>query len=203
MHYWGDEWFEKNGKDLYDAINFIEDYLRKHHIGVCGKEKYGTYRDEYLRLWNGGIYSILFGHRGYVGTYHRYKCEWFKDIVNKIHHFIYFVIDEGHTINQREGESFEDYSKRYSNRKWKGLTHFNYKIGLTGFVQKIQAKYYNYAFQIACKKWPNIIDELIVDVEGYKMIKPCKYGNIDGEEIHKKYWIPIDQIEKSEKNGQK
>ena len=42
MHYWGDDWFENNGKDLYAAIDFVENYLRKHHIGICGKEKYGS-----------------------------------------------------------------------------------------------------------------------------------------------------------------
>ena len=29
MHYWGDEWFKKNGKDLYEAIDWIEKKLRK------------------------------------------------------------------------------------------------------------------------------------------------------------------------------
>ena len=65
MHTWGDEWFEEYGDDLNAAISYIENYLHKHHIGVCGKEKYGTYRDEYLRFWNGGIYQILFGYRRY------------------------------------------------------------------------------------------------------------------------------------------
>jgi hypothetical protein len=31
------------------------------------------------------------------------------------------------------------------------------------------------------------------------MVKPCKWGNIDGEKIHKKYWKTFDQIE-NEKN---
>ena len=46
MHTWGDEWFEQYGDDLNAAISYIENYLHKHHIGVCGKDKYGTYRDE-------------------------------------------------------------------------------------------------------------------------------------------------------------
>lgn len=203
MHCWGDEWFEKNGTDLYNAINFIEAYLRKHHIGICGKEKYGTYRDEYLRFWNGGIYEILFGYSARIGSWRHYKWEWFQKFVDKIHHFIYFTIDEGNTITQREDESFEDYCKRYDSRIWKGLCHVNTKIGLTGLVHKIQAKYYNYAFQKACKKWPNVVDELIVMVDGYKMIKPCKYGDIDGEEIHEKYWVPIDKVTENEENDQK
>ena len=190
MHYWGDEWFKKNGNDLYDAIKYIEEYLHKHHIGVCGKEKYGTYRDEYLRFWNGGIYEILFGYRGYIGTYHRYKCEWFENLVNKIHNFIYFTIDCGY-ISQKKEETWKDYTKRYKKRWWKGLCHVNEKIGLTKFVNDIQAKHYNIAFQNACKKWPHLIDELISDADGYKMIKPGKYGDINGEEIHCKYWQEI------------
>jgi len=36
-----------------------------------------------------------------------------------------------------------------------------------------------------------VIDELICDIDGYEMIKPCKYGNIDGVEIHNRYWKRI------------
>lgn len=187
MHYWGDEWFKLNGKDLNDAINFIEKNLRKYHIGVCGKEKYGAYEDEYLRFWNGGIYEILFGYRAYIGTWNFNKYLYLQKFINKIHHFIYHKIDQG-TPSKKENESFEEYSKRYEKRNWKGLIHYSKKIGLLDLVHKYQAKMYNKVFQTACKKWPNVIDELIVDIEGYKMIKPCKWGNIDGEEIHKKYW---------------
>jgi hypothetical protein len=41
MHEWGDEWFENNGEQLYAAINFIESFLRKHHI-VIGEKKNGV-----------------------------------------------------------------------------------------------------------------------------------------------------------------
>ena len=45
MHYWGDNWFKKNGKDLNAAIEFIASNL--HHYGrmqTSSKEKYGTVR---------------------------------------------------------------------------------------------------------------------------------------------------------------
>lgn len=187
MHCWGDEWFQKNGNDLNNAIDFIEENLHKYGIGVCGKEKYGTYRDEYLHFWNGGLYEILFGYRVWIGSHRRYKWSWLGELVNKIHRFIYYRLDYGcpKTI---EGESLKDNSTRFKNRKWKGLIHYNSKIGLTKLVYNYQAKMYNKVFQLACKKWPNIIDELIVMIDGYKLIKPCKWGNVDGEEIHKKYW---------------
>ena len=159
-------------------------YVRRNGKGYwCGN----SYRDEYLRFWDGGLYTILFGYRGWIGTHHRYKWKWMEDFVNKIHHFIYFTLDCG-TPESTEGESFEDYSKKYENRKWKGLHHYSNQIGLTKLIQDRQAKHYNKAFQLACKKWPNIIDELIAMTDGYKMIKPCKWGDVDGEEIHNKYW---------------
>jgi hypothetical protein len=187
MHYWGDEWFQKNGNDLNNAIDFIETYLTKHHIGVCGKEKYGTYRDEYLRFWSGGLYEILFGYSVYIGTWRFKNYPKLQSLINKIHHFIYYKVDCG-TPEKRENESFEEYSTRFKNRKWKGLQHYSSQIGLTKLIQNHQAKHYNKAFQLACKKWPNVKEELIVMVDGYKMIKPCKWGEVDGEEIHNKYW---------------
>lgn len=187
MHDWGDDWFKSNGEDLNDAINFIEKNLHKYHIGVYGKEKYGTYRDEYLHFWSGGLYEILFGYHVWIGTNSFRRFPKIQNMVNKIHHFIYYKVDYG-TPEKYEDESFEEYSIRFKNRKWKGLIHYSSKIGLTELVYNYQAKMYNKVFQLACKKWPNVIDELIVGIEGYKLIKPCKWGNINGEEIHKKYW---------------
>jgi hypothetical protein len=188
MHFWGDEWFKKNGDDLCNAIDFIEKYLRKHRIGICGKEKYGCYRDDFLNFWDGGLYTILFGHSCYIGTHNNYKWKWLKEFVNKIHHFIYYKLDLGLVTSYQKGEPYEDYCKRIEKRFWKGFQHYSQKIGLLKLVQDHQAKHYNKAFQLACKKWPNVKDELIVMVDGYKMIKPCKWGDVDGEEIHNKYW---------------
>lgn len=190
MHNWGDNWFNEHGKHLHGAISEIESYLHRHHIGICGKEKWGCYRDEYLRFWNGGIYQILFGYRMYVGPrYHRYlyKYRWLGRIIYKIHCFIYFKIDQG-DIPIIVGESLEEYHSRYNNRKWKGLCHYIRKTRLYRYIIKQQEKHYNYAFQLACKKYPDVIDELISDIDGYEMVKPCKYGDVSGVEIHNKYW---------------
>jgi len=51
-----------------------------------------------------------------------------------------------------------------------------------------QSQVYNYAIQKMCKKYPNVIDELVSDLDGYKMVKPGIFGKVDGEVIHKKYW---------------
>lgn len=172
MHCWGDKWFKKNGKDLYAAIDFIETRLRKHGIGICGKEKYGTWRDEFLRFWDGGLYTILFGYSCYIGTWKFHKYPKIRNIVDKIHQFIYYRMDLKHP-----------------NSIWKGFQYYNYKIGLTKLIHKYQAYQYNKTLQLACKKWPNVTEELIVMTEGYKMVKPCKWGNVDGEKIHNKYWV--------------
>ena len=47
---------------------------------------------------------------------------------------------------------------------------------------------YNYAIQKMCKKYPHIIDELVSDLDGYRMVKPGLFGPIDGTVINKKYW---------------
>lgn len=197
MHYWGDEWFKNNGNDLYEAINYIDKELRRYGIFAISKEKYGSRREDILHLWDGGIYSLLFGHRCFIGTYKHYKNEKLRNFIDQIHHFIYYTIDQG-IPSKKENETFEEYSKRYEKRIWKGLSHYTNKIGLLKLVHKYQANMYNKTYQIACKKWPMIIDELIVMVDGYKMIKPCKWGNIDGEEIHNKYWRTPDQPKNEE-----
>lgn len=67
MHLWGDEWFKQHGDDLNDAIKYVEQRLHKWaRVGVCGKEKHGTYRDEYFRMWDGGMTQIFFGYRAMI-----------------------------------------------------------------------------------------------------------------------------------------
>lgn len=166
MHYWGDEWFEKYGSELYSAITFIEKRLCRHRIFVCGKEKWGCYRDDFLHLWDGSIGDVFIGYRP---TYR----EWYEKL--------FYYIDK-HLI---------PYKKTQFGWLYCGLSDFNRAIGLVKLVQKWQAYQYNKTFQLACKKWPNIVDELICDIGGYKMIKPCKWGNVDGVVIHNKYWTKL------------
>ena len=162
MHYWGDEWFQKNGDDLYTAISFIEKRLRKYGIFVCGKEKWGCYRDDFLHLWDGSI-----------GRYEPVIYTWYEKLLYRINH------------------NLIPYKKTKFGWLKGGLADFNRKIGLVKLVQKYQAYQYNKTFQLACKKWPHITDELISDTDGYQMVKPCKWGNIDGEAIHNKYWTRV------------
>lgn len=48
-HDWDDEWFEKNGDDLYKAQSFVHDYVYKWtRCRLISKEKYGTIRYEWM-----------------------------------------------------------------------------------------------------------------------------------------------------------
>lgn len=48
-HEWGDEWFEKNGDDLYAAERYIYRFVKRwSRCRLLSKEKYGTLRYEAL-----------------------------------------------------------------------------------------------------------------------------------------------------------
>lgn len=173
MHIWGDEWFIEHGNHLYEAINDLETRIRKWaKMGVCGKEKWGAYRDEYLSFWNGGISQIFFG----------YRATYYHNIVAKI------MYKFDHCLIPIKKTKFGWVTV--------GIADLNRKIGLTKIVNNWQARMLNKAFQITCKEYPDVVDELIVDVDCYELIKPCKWGDVDGEVIHKKYWKKLDKESK-------
>lgn len=178
MHYWGDDWFKEHGEHLYDAIEAVEKRIRKWaRMGVCGKEKFGTWRDEYLTFWNGGIGQIFCGYRGWWGL------NWWTKLL--------FTID--HNLIPIKRVKIEE------KIVWLkvGLSNFNRMIGLVNLVNKWQARMLNKAVQITCKEYPDVIDELLVCADCYKMVKPCKWGNVDGELIHIKYWTPLNPSAKT------
>lgn len=150
MHKWGDEWFEKNGANLDDAIYYVmETWTKYGRIGTHGKEKFGVFRDHSC-FWDGGIHDLLYP--GYSRV---------------VHKWLYFYVDE--------------YAVKPFMR-YTGLL----RVGLWW-----QAQVYNYAIQQACKKYPNIVDELVSDLEKYELIKPGIFGPVDGVKIHNKYWKSI------------
>lgn len=200
MHYWGDKWFQEHGDDLYEAIGWIERNLEKNRIKVCGKEKWGCYRDEYLCWWDGSLSQLLFGVSKYLrGPLNPSRIEWVRNIQEKIHDFIYWRIDGGWTSKMMKEKDNDRLMKliheRFTDKDGKpverGLRHF---VRNTRFYKRFcerRKEAYNKVFQLACKKWPDIKDELISDIDGWEWIKPCKWGDVDGEDIHKKYWKTI------------
>lgn len=174
MHYWGDDWFKEHGDNLYSAINAVEKRIHKWaRMGVCGKEKFGMYRTDFLTFWNGGLAQIFCGYRAWYGG-----SWWTK---------LWFKID--HSLIPIKKTKFG----------WLkvGLSNFNRMIGLVKLVNKWQARMLNKAFQVTCKEYPDVIDELVADTDCYKCIKPCKWGNVDGELIHNKYWTPLNPSAKT------
>lgn len=175
MHFWGDKWFKQYGNTFYKAIGVFEERIRKWaKCGVYGKEKYGTYRDEYFRMWDGSISTIFFGYKLFRGA------GWFENLMWKIDNCLIPI----------KKTQFGWYKI--------GLANFNRKIGLVKLVNRWQARMLNKAAQITCKEYPDVADELLADICFYKCIKSCKWGDIDGEEIHKKYWKTLYTNEKVE-----
>lgn len=150
MHEWGDKWFKENGNDLYSAIDGFEKKIRKYGcILVYGKEKWGTYRDEYLTFWDGGLHYFIYKSPIYIRN-----------------SFLYWKIDP-----------IVKFITKYT--------------GIHRLFVNYQKFIYNITMQLICKKYPNVVDEMISDINGYKIIKPCMFGDLDGEVIHKKYWRVI------------
>lgn len=172
MHYWGDKWFQENGERFYEAIDVFEKRIRKWaRCGVYGKEKWGAYRDDFFRMWDGSWSQILFGYKAYYGN------NWLEKLIYNIDNRLIPI------------------SKNEFGWRKVGLANLHRTIGLTKLVNKWQARQLNKAAQITCKEYPEFTDELLSDICFYKFIKPCKWGNVDGEEIHKKYWRVISPSE--------
>ncbi len=180
MHYWGDEWFQQYGDQLYEAIELLGRRMRKWaKVGVCKKEKWGAMRTDFLTFWDGGLSQIFFG----------YGCWWGGSWIEKFVHFI--------------DHSLIPYKKTKYGWLRVGLADFNGLIGLRKLVNKWQVRMINKAFQVTCREYPDIIDELVSDVDCYNCIKPCKWGDVDGEAIHRKYWksLTVDEfLEDIQKN---
>lgn len=117
---------------------------------------------------------------GRIGTHGKEKYGTFRDhpyfwdgglhtiiwpgYVRIMSHFVYFKLDR-YVINPLT--------------KYTGL----HRLGLW-----YQAQVYNYAVQKMCKKYPEITEELVRDLDGYELIKPGIFGKVDGLKIHNKYW---------------
>ena len=78
MHYWGDDWFENNGKIYMQQL--IENYLRKHLHWYMWKRKNTERIDEYLSFGT-VVFMKLFGHSCFIGTYKHYKNEKLKNFI--------------------------------------------------------------------------------------------------------------------------
>lgn len=69
---------------------------------------------------------------------------------------------------------------------------FTRYTGILWLGRQVQYAVYNYAIQTACKRYPNVIDELVSHINGYKLVKPGIFGRVDGTAINNKYWKTLD-----------
>jgi len=72
---------------------------------------------------------------------------------------------------------------------WKILKPITKYTGLHRLGLWYQFQVYNYAIQKMCKKYPEIIDELVSSLNGYELVKPGIFGKVCGKTIHDKYWV--------------
>ena len=78
MHSWGDDWFEKNGADFFEAQNYIYDFTyRWSRCRLSFKEKYGSTRYEWMFPPQGAIYYRNTLHRLWVSSWLYRKWEQF------------------------------------------------------------------------------------------------------------------------------
>lgn len=167
MHQWGDSWFKQNDKAFNEAIHTLEHRIWKWaKVSVWGKEKYGTYRDEYLQLWDGGLSQIFFGYKAF-------RESRMENLMYRFDHRLIPI--------------------KRAKFGWcrVGFCTLTYMLGIQWLVHRWQKAKINKAFQITCKEYPQFVDELICDVDCYELIKPCKWGNVDGTKIHQKYWTEL------------
>lgn len=64
-------------------------------------------------------------------------------------------------------------------------------LGLGRLIRWYQSQVYNIVIQIACRRWPDIIDELVADSDMAGAIRPGLFGKVDGKAIHDKYWTKL------------
>lgn len=158
MHFWGDKWFEEHGKDLWAACDEINRTCYNARIYGGVKEKYGCLTDDIFGFFDGSWYHFLKRKYGMPKFF-----RWLE----------YGLVPVG---------------KSEFGWRFVGIAHLNDRIGITSLVRKIQARKLNKTIQLLCKRYPEITDEIVSNLFFYPIIKPCRWGDVDGEEIHNRHW---------------
>lgn len=159
-----EEWVDYDGEVYCCTVPNHIMYVRQNGKGYwCGN----CYRDDFLSFWDGSIGSLFCGYRIWWGA------NWWTKLWFKLDH------------------NLIPYRKSQFGWLRGGIADFNRLIGLVRLVNWWQARRLNKAFQVTCKEYPDVVDELIMDTDCYRCIKPCRWGDVDGEAIHRKYWTPL------------
>lgn len=149
---------------------------------------------------------------------HNWNDPWFEEHGGKLDESIYYIMDTwkayariGSHGKEKYG-TFRDHpyfwdgglhSLMYPGYVWIKYPFIYFKLDhhiikpftkYTG-IHKLglwyQKQVYNYAIQKMCKKYPEITDELVASLDGYKLVKPGIFGNVCGVTIHNKYWTRV------------
>lgn len=116
---------------------------------------------------------------GRIGTHGKEKYGTFRDHIYMWDGGIHSLIWPGYVSIQSRFIAYK------IDPAVKLITRYTGLLRLGWWYQK---QVYNFAIQRVCKKFPEIVDELVSSLNGYEFIQPGIFGPIDGNVIHKKYW---------------
>ncbi len=147
---------------------------------------------------------------------HEWGDEWFKQNGRDLDNAIWMVTDFWMKYGRIRSYSKEKYGTfRSSPAFWNGGIHgiiwpgyarimnnfIYWKLdrylvqplarysGIQWLVIRYQFFIYNLGIQIACKKYPHLVDELVSHLDyAEKLVKPGLFGKVCGKTIHDKYW---------------
>ena len=133
---------------------------------------------------NDAIYSIMETWRiyGRIGSHGKEKYGTFRDHPRFWDGGIWSLFYPSHFYIKR-GWRFI-----YFTLDWDIVIPFTKATGILRLGHWYQELVYNYAIQRACKKYPHLTENLVRGIDGYELVKPGIFGQVDGTKIHNKYW---------------
>jgi len=130
------------------------------------------------------IHNILRTLRcwGRISTHGKEKFGTFRDQAHPWDGSMFELLRPGHCYVPRW------YRWLYNNVDYPIVVRAARYSGFLWLFRKWQATVYNFAVQQQCKRYPHLIDELVVNLDLYEWVKPGIFGAVDGTIIHKKCW---------------
>ncbi len=99
MHYWGDDWFQKNGETFYQIIDTVQQKLIDSEIYISIKEKWGTiYEECYDTSWLQDENKINKYNQIYQDVCKKYP-EFVDEIISNLDYYEFIKPSKGNFIN--------------------------------------------------------------------------------------------------------
>jgi hypothetical protein len=118
---------------------------------------------------------------GRLGMHSKEKYGTFRDHVYPYDGTLHSLVYPAYVYKQ--WSKFATYTLDYGIFK-----RFSDNSGLTWLIIRWQRLVYNYAIQTVCKRYPHLVDELVVMLDHYAWVTPGIFGKTDGTVIHNKHW---------------